>query len=138
MEICATTKKLRRVQKRPGRARTSSPLSAVEGKRQAAVQEGRRPKRMPVIRLSAKVKARTLVSTPTLRSMETGTRRGRWWPRRRSECRVRRRGEKEEWIRRGLGEGVARAWRREQCGRPFRAAVLRLARGKDWLRCRRR
>src|SRR6266550_5223015 len=73
MEICATTKKLRRVQKRPGRARTSSPLSAVEGKRQAAVQEGRRPKRMPVVRLSAKVKARTLVSTPTLRSMETGT-----------------------------------------------------------------
>src|SRR5271168_2783477 len=73
MEICATTSRLRSDQKRPGRARTSSPLSAVEGRRQAAVHAGSKPKSKPVTRLRRNVKARTLASTPTLRSMETGT-----------------------------------------------------------------
>ena len=76
MAICATTRKLRRVQKRPGRARTSSPLRAVEGKRQAAVQAGRSPNNAPVMRLRRKVKTRTLASTPTLRSRVTGAENG--------------------------------------------------------------
>src|SRR3974390_2307284 len=73
MEICATTRRLRRDQKGPARARRSSPLRAEGVRRQAVVQAGRRPKRTPVTRLRTKVKARTLASTPTLRSIETGT-----------------------------------------------------------------
>ncbi len=53
-EICATTRKLRRLQRRPGRARASSPLSALGIRGREALHAGAKPQIKPAKRLRRK------------------------------------------------------------------------------------